>query len=311
MLGNLLFFVPSAWFLVNKETCNYKKVCRILLDVLTISVIWLVAMLIYTKGDLSLRLIIKSLLPTSFQNNWYVTNYILFIIICPFFNILFSKLTHKQYLTLLFATIVFYLVYGFITMKTNNLEILSFICTYIIIYYLRNYQSELVYNTKLNVILLIVSFISFILFNIIVNALSFKINFNAVRWNTTIYNPFLLLMTISLFDLCLKWNFKNKIINYISSLSMLVYLIHENFLAATYLRPRYWIYIHDTYGYNNFIGWLFFGGTFLFISSLIMACIYKMSIERLVYLISDKIYSLLNKLVDIVKNKIVKNEGNS
>ena len=49
LLGNLIFFCCSAWFLLDKNKTNYQKTIRIILDVFTISVIWLIPVLIWKK----------------------------------------------------------------------------------------------------------------------------------------------------------------------------------------------------------------------------------------------------------------------
>ena len=98
-LGNMIFFVCSAWFLIDKDETNTKKLLRMILDVFIISICWLIPMLfIEGRSTLGWKNIVRSLLPTFFANNWYITYYIIFCFIYPFMNMLIRKIDQKKHL---------------------------------------------------------------------------------------------------------------------------------------------------------------------------------------------------------------------
>jgi len=68
-------------------------------------------------------------------------------------------------------------------------------------------------------------------------------------------NPFLILFAISAFNIAKEKSFYNKKINGISSLSLLIYIIHENLFLMKYFRPCLWYYVYEHFGYNNVVLW--------------------------------------------------------
>lgn len=210
-----------------------------ILDVWTISVIVCCTVLFLRSGDLSFKLLIKQFFPTTFSNNWYMTCYILFYPIHGVLNKALSRMTQRDILC--FATISGFIYIGIIFIKSGlffSSPLLLWIVLYIILTYMKRY-SMWITNAKLNVDLLILSLTINTALIIGTNYLGLHINFfsdKVLRWWNNC-NPFLLIAAFSLFNLVRNVHFKNKTINYISSMSMLIYVIHENDLLRTYYRP--------------------------------------------------------------------------
>lgn len=78
-------------------------------------------------------------------------------------------------------------------------------------------------------------------------------------------NPFLIMMTFALFNLCRRLKFKSVPVNYISGLSLLIYIIHDSLIVRTYLRPYLINLVFERSGYGNKVLFvlLFAGATFL------------------------------------------------
>lgn len=107
-------------------------------------------------------------------------------------------------------------------------------------------------------------------------------------------------------------HFYSKFINYISSLSLLAYIIHENIIIRTYYRPMLWNYIYNNFGYNYVIGWVFIIAISMFIGSIIISTLYSLTIKRFVDKVASKLYVLLKNTYLKFENKLVKNnEENS
>lgn len=78
MLGNAIFFICSAWFLLDRKTINKEKWWFMLLEIWSVSIVILVVVNILRTGNIAAKLMIKSLFPTTFSLNWYMTCYLLF-----------------------------------------------------------------------------------------------------------------------------------------------------------------------------------------------------------------------------------------
>lgn len=77
-LGNTIFFVCSAWFLIDDDRTNYRKMFNMIVDVWILSVMVLLFVSCFCGIQLNLKMTIKQLFPNYFANNWYITCYILF-----------------------------------------------------------------------------------------------------------------------------------------------------------------------------------------------------------------------------------------
>ena len=117
-------------------------------------------------------------------------------------------------------------------------------------------------------------------------------------------SPFLLMIAISLFNIFNKMSFRNTPINYISGLSLLVYLFHENLLFRRYVRPQIWICLYHTFGYKYVLFWDLVYATLLFSTSVLTAVLYKMFVQKWLYRISDKVFNKIaythEKLCDYI-----------
>ena len=114
MLGNTVFFVCSAWFLLNSSKYSKRKWFAMLFEIWFVSVFILAVTLIIRHGSISPRIILSSLMPTTFSNNWYLTCYLLFYPIHPLLNIVIQKLDKRNHLRLACAMLILYCGFGFL-----------------------------------------------------------------------------------------------------------------------------------------------------------------------------------------------------
>ena len=75
---------------------------------------------------------------------------------------------------------------------------------------------------------------------------------------------------------------------------MLIYLIHDNMLIREYGKSAYWTYIKNIFTYRNVAKISFITAIVVFLACMIIAGIYKNTIEKLVKWICDKIYKVLS-----------------
>ena len=84
-IGNTIFFVCSAWFLVDRNRNEKSKAFQIIVENWVISVTILVLFLAFW-GKVNGSLILRSFFPLYFCNNWYINCYVLFLLIYPILN---------------------------------------------------------------------------------------------------------------------------------------------------------------------------------------------------------------------------------
>lgn len=97
-IGNSIFFVCSAWFLLDSDKVSKKKVLMMILDVWLVSVTILAIVYFLRGGAIDSKLMIKSMFPTFFENNWYITCYILFYPLHPILNRIIRSMGQKVHL---------------------------------------------------------------------------------------------------------------------------------------------------------------------------------------------------------------------
>lgn len=313
--GNLIFFICSAWFLLNSSKYSKKKCFLMIAEVWAISILFLIATFYPLHDQLSKKIIIKSVFPTIFSNNWYITCYLLFYAIHPLLNSVINKMTKKQLLRSVFALSFLYIFCNFIR---NGLFFSSNLILWTTIYFdtafMKKYLMSFADSIKANIILLIINFVGFVLIVLLTEVLGQHISYlydKQLHWISSA-NIFLILMSVALFNLFRNMHFYSKFINYISSLSLLAYIIHENIIIRTYYRPMLWNYIYNNFGYNYVIGWVFIIAISMFIGSIIISTLYSLTIKRFVDKVASKLYVLLKNTYLKFENKLVKNnEENS
>lgn len=308
-LGNSIFFICSAWFLLRSSKYNKRKWFFMLLEIWVISMFILIVMLIIRHGDISGKILLKSILPTTFAPNWYLTCYLLFYPIHPLLNVVIQKLD-KLHLFRLSAAL--FVIYGCFAFIKNDLFFSSTIILWITIYfvmaYIQLYLKDFADSAKYNFMLLAVGFVGWFGIAFVANYLGLHISFfydKVLRWATN-YNPFLIIIAIALFNLMRKLTFKNRVINYISSLSLLVYIIHENVVLRNYCRTALWNYVYKNYGYSHILLWVFALSFIVFMFGLISSMIYDKTIRTFIRKLADTLYLMIRKFYLKVEKLLLK-----
>lgn len=289
-LGNWIFFVASAWFLLDSAKASGKKIMEMLLDIWVISVL-ILGMALLIRGEVSGKLFVFSLFPTLFANNWYLTCYLLFYPIHPYLNRLISAMTQKEHLKMISVLTVLYIGFNFIESRfffPNML--LLWISVYLIVAYIKRYCMELYSSTKVNGILLLCGVAGAVGVVVLTDLLGLKIaalSDQLLRWVSN-FNLFLILIAIAAFGLARNNHFKNKRVNHIAKCAMLIYIIHENILLRTYARPYLWHCIFDRYGYAHLFLWVFLYAAVWLLAALALSLLYEKSIQKITARVSEK-----------------------
>ena len=282
-LGNLIFIISSSYFLSNIEKSNKKKVFSLGLNTIIISLIYL-AIFLFANINLSKKEIIKSIFPITFQNNWFITVYLMFIMIVPYLNIVIKKLTQKQLLGLSYTLFILYFVIAFIKNSYDLNNLIVFVTVYFIVNYFKKYMENFWNDKKRCITLLVLGIISLIILQFLTNFIGLKFEFlqNKQLYWVVNNNPILFIIAIALFYLFKQMSFKSHFINTISSLSLYIYLIHENLLFRTYTRVYIWHYIYEKIGYTYIIIEILVYALLLFIISIIISYVYKITLYKII-----------------------------
>lgn len=272
------------------------------------SFIILIISYIMLQGNISKKIIIKCLFPTFFNNNWYMTCYILFYLFHPIFNSVIKSMNQITHLrTTLFLTIV-YIFINFVKSSFFASEIMLWLTIYFIVAYMQNYLMSFADNLKYNVIFFLLNALCFVGLILVsefcglhIQALSGQMK----RWINNC-NPFIIFMSFALFNIARNIHFKNRFINYISGLSLLIYIIHENLIIRKYLRPITWSYIYTNFGHAHVMIWVFVFAAAMFVFAGIAAAFYTAIAKKAVSSVSNHLYLALKKVYLSAEEKLLK-----
>lgn len=297
-LGNAIFFVCSSWFLLEKDTFSKNKWIKMFLEIWTISCAILLLMLIYTGGRINNKLIIKSLLPNFFTNNWYVTAYLIFYPLHTVLNRIIKDLNQKNLLKITTVLFLLYCVCNSLYDSFFSSVIIMWVTLYFFIAYIKIYMIELCNNIKVNSIVLIIgiSIIVFlIVFTYIVGGNNKFFSNKMLFWNKNC-NPFFWVIAVTSFNIFRKIKIKSSFINNISKYSLLIYIIHENILLRNYIRPYILHLIYNILGYKYIIVWVVLLSIVIFAFSLLIGIIYRVLFGKIIEKLAVKMIVLIDKI---------------
>ena len=279
-----------------------------LLDVWIISIVILIIVYFLRRGDVSFRMIKESMLPTTFANNWYVTCYILFYPLHTYLNRIVKTIKERQLLRCTLVLMTLYVCIGFIIGDHFfSSPIIVWITIYFMIAYMKYYLEDVSNNIRINIILFLCGIFGncgLVLFTNIIGIKTGLCSDWLFTWEKNC-NPFIIVMVIGLFNIARNISFKNKVINYVSSLSLFIYIIHENLLLRTYYRPLMWEFVYENVGYNQIVLCVLIITSVVFLFGLLSSCVYTRLVQKTIYSICDRLYLKLSYLYVKTENDIV------
>ncbi len=237
--GNIIFFIISAWFLLDSKEVKVKKLIYLIINVWVLSVL-ILSFFVLLLHRPPLTITIKCFFPTLFANNWFVTGYILFYPMHTILNAIIQQSSKEKLLKISITMFTLYVVCNTFCKRLFFPSILIFWTTiYFTIGYIKFYLPNLSNNRKINIYIFIVSTFSLLTLTYITNVLGLKIPFihnQMLYWGSN-YSVFWVISAIALLNLFRNIKWQSKWINKTASYMLLVYLIHENLLFRRYLRP--------------------------------------------------------------------------
>ena len=250
--GDWVFFICSAWFWIESDNVHLNKLLHIIVEVWSFSVAALF-LTNFVRGGGSKELMREALLPNTFATNWYITAYLIF---CPLHSVLnkvIRCLTQKQLLYVATTSTVLYILCGMWNDKLFFSSTLIIWCTvYFDMAYIKIYCRQILDNIKINKIIFALSTAIFMAGIVLTNILGLanaKFEHLLLRWNG-LCNPLIIIIAIALFNIFRMSSRYSCSINNISKYTLLIYIIHENLMIRSYLRPLIWLLIYENLGYD-------------------------------------------------------------
>lgn len=309
-LGNIIFIVCSAWFLLDSKHTNAKKIMYMIADCFFVSVLILICFLLagYRFGTME---ILQQLLPTYLEANWFIGCYILMYMIHPLLNNAVESASKEQLLSVCVGAVVIYAGLQFLRpgsfFYTN---LIGFVCIYFWVAYDKKYLQKTIESVRINSLVLALSLTGNILLVAITNLTGLHMEWftrKMDRW-AILMNPFLVCAAMAMFHLAIHKQFSSRRINYIAGLSMLIYIIHANRLVLGHLRYRVFAYIYSTFSYRYEIFWVFLVAGGLLVLGLVGGIIYRAFCQRISHGLCDWLYDLIVPFWNELKEKLLKME---
>lgn len=241
-----VFVLISGYFGIR---FNVKKILSISLEVLFYCIVILVVCVVLGIHSISPKKDILLFFPVISQRYWFITIYILLILISPLLNIIVNSLSKKQYtFVVICICLVFYLwpticysVAAPSITKDSGYGIVNFSCLYLIGRYIKKHVDDsLLRKIPFHVITVFAVFLLFAANSIMSILLGFYFQ-QYIAYDSI----FCLFVALSLFLCFRNINIKSEWINKISKHSLACYIIHAH--------PILWNYIwaKETGGINH------------------------------------------------------------
>lgn len=299
-----IYVIITGYYFMNSDhfSKNIKKIFYLILEMTFYSVIILISILLFNYTSISGIEIIKLLIPGIF-GNWFIVNYIILLLAAPFINKFIKKISNHDYTLFL---IIALLIWGGIPTIFCKAWIFSSIDFFIIMYlvggYIRKYENQIQHvSNKVFYILIISSIILLLLSVVLLDLIGLVLKNNNFIMKATHFNDYNNILTITIaistFILFNRKVYSCKIFDIISSTTLGIYLLHDNF----YLKQWIWNGIFPNISYLN-TNWFFIHAILKVISIFIICSIIDLlRLTLLEYRLKKVLDNSLNKYYEKIK----------
>lgn len=277
-IGNDVFLICSFWFLSSSSKIKGEKIISLMADAFCVSVMSL--LLFSLMGfRFPLKYLIKQFAPNLFGNSWFLACYLLIYAIHPALNYIISSMKKQTLLLVSFVLGMIYCVIYFVL--RNNACYYNELVGFIVIYFFVGTVKNMEIYKATNRIKLLLTIVFLALLMVAINFASTSISDSLYsRWNVFI-NPVFIVIAFSAFGIALKTKIAtNNIANYLSSLSLLVYITHTNRVMRDYVRFAIFDWVKLNFTYQNLLVWCLLFFVFNLIYGIVFAIIYKETLQK-------------------------------
>lgn len=242
-LGVACFVLISGYFMVYSKFTLYKLI-KLVAQTWFYSVgIGLLFLFILTPVEpIGLTSIIKMMLPIGYSKYWFMTDYIILMLISPILNLTISKMSKKSHRNLLIGAMILWSIMPKFTAASYGYgdELGWVILLYFFAAYIRKYTNLEKNNAHKHLIVAIASYSMVIISNILLIYLGHVTGIDIFTEHSTNFSslnsPFILVTAVELLIGFIKLKpHYNKGINKLAGATLGVYLIHDNGMFRPYL----------------------------------------------------------------------------
>lgn len=302
-LGVNCFVLISAYFMIESKI-TLKKLMKLWMEIWFYSITILIIFYTWLVPDnfISFNVIIKNIFPVVYSQYWFMTNYIVLMILSPYLNKCIKIVGKEIHQNLILVLTIMWSIIMMIFPKSNLgfSNIGWFILLYLIAAYIRLYINlSLDYICHLKRLLagIAIYLISILIFNLTGDILNNKFLLKGSVYLADPKSIVLLFISVELLMMFLsikKWS--NKFVNIIASATLGVYLIHDN----NFVRPYLWKDLLDNQSMYHSEYLIFHA-----ICSIILVYIICTIIDLLRQLTMEKLYEIFwNKYGNIMEKKL-------
>lgn len=312
------FILVTGYFQYNKKT-KYKKIVNLIGQVLFYNVFYIIISFIINPGEVTLLEVLESTSLLNIKNYWFINYYIVLYLLTPFLNKYIENSNKKEHKNTLIIMFICFCVIPFITkqrtINNNGLTIISFIFLYLVGAFFGKYpiKDSLLFqkmSKNKRQLLFLFLFITFGVLNFINYRFGLSIEKNdneiirAIGQTITsgvigFSNPLLVIQTIFYLLFFETLEIKSKLINWVSSLTFGMYLVHENSVLYNYFYRKAFP-VFDATTTVSILPKMFVAALFLFFASLIIEAIRKLITKllcktKIIKKISNKFYTYIEE----------------
>ncbi len=313
-LGVASFILISGYFMVDQKT-TLKRILKLWGQVFfyTVSIwaIWVIVKAI--QGGLNYKDVAKqglfAFFPVLTRHYWYVTAFVIVMILSPFLNKLIQSLSQRAYSGLLATLIIIFVVIigGIPKLLTDMVggRLVFMIVVYFIAGYIKRFRTARKNNAWKHLLVAFLSFVVLFAVTYLITFVGVKTNNLFLLKNVYFYRPFqspiIIIGAVSLFvgftELDIKYN---KFINVVASCTFGVFLLHSNNIIEPLLGKLFPIYKETNSG-------LIFAYTLGAIIAIYIVCtlidlLRQATVEKLWYRFLDKhLDKIQEKVTGLIK----------
>ncbi|MBR7071308.1 MAG: hypothetical protein IKI29_04005 [Clostridia bacterium] len=217
---------------------------------------------------------------------------------------------------LLRTALVLLFLYGIVNFMEYNHFFINAMIIWLTIYfvtaYVKFYLQDVTRNQKINIIAFVIGFIGhygIIVLTDLIGVFTGKFSDDILRWGFDC-SPFLILMALAMVCFAKNIQFRSKTVNYISKLSFLIYIIHENALLRVFYRPLLWQYVYEHFGYNFLDLWMLVLVLIVFAFALILSILYQHTIQKITTKLTGFFYPKIAECYCSLEKKMLKQSDN-
>lgn len=222
------FVLITGYFMINKKMIRINKAINLILISLFYSIIFYLTSVLLKINIFKFDDLLTSLM-VMYNPKWFIVAYIGLFLLIPYLNKIILGMNNYQYRKFLILLIIILSIiptmFPKVCYNDNGYGILSFILIYFIGGYLKLYyqpQKSKVYYLAI-----------YILCAILTSILAIN---NVLEYNWWNYNSIVnIIGSMSLFLFFLKFGFKSKIIDYLATFSLSIYIIHTDLSIRTFV----------------------------------------------------------------------------